>query len=1395
AKWQQGCLAMLKAPQDLPSNGNNHTWCLIRKESMGQARVQVWGALLPQCTRLLHEVMEVFSVRLTEFYQLPHQVVCLAHPSGPVAQPDQGSRSLLVRCFFPLPDLQRSYLNGQTTVRCPCPDVPAILIKDLVPELFFVHLAHRVSNLSWSELKEIRELGSGAFGRVFLAEILSKDPLDASSLAGSSSNEGSSSPLASSSSLSIVRQSGLVAVKVLAGSSMSVDVNSLAEFCNEANIMGQMLHHPNILPLHGICLQPPAIVMEVACGGDLFQQLNDPFLVERAAYMLVRGLNTALSVDAMLRSRIQSQQLQAVFEARARLPHSMREAVESAVLRIYCQYHPGDRDRQAVLHDIDTAFKDSLTDPMAQHLHRVSVSEALQMDPADILAGLAVPRLQDGLDAEVVRLNEALNALRAALDASSDEVNLFRVSLDRGHQVFMAALETLSVGNNRNSERMHVEARDEFLSIVKDVTRAAVGWNWPLRLKLALDITRGMVFLHGQQPPIVHRDLKSPNVFLTYSILDAAQLDPDNLFRKPLAKVADFGLSIRQVSHAALNSTGSLLQSMNPTWAAPEVLMGHDYTAKADIYGLGMIFWEIVFLQMPFSESGLGNEKWSLLHTKIVQGCRPKLPESRDPLENSFLGLIDTMWHHEPQQRPEAEAVLGSLVELLRMAAPELTLLGPAGQQSAAGLGPVKPRSAYLIDLGCEFVEMETSSDCTSPSTFVLATPLQVLLPPALTDGVEERLSADGSVLTVRCLQCREFMSHEMIESHTCSAGTAGVSSASRHLSTFVVDNSAIAALQRLSLTTQQRALPSVLGTRPVWLPDAAVTRCPGCCSSFSLIRRKHHCRLCGGVFCSRCLPVSCLIPSLYRSTRVRLCVFCVRVRLGSLSPAEFGALPGCSSSDSSMRGRLSRRTNQAADRTTDRASSCAALTSSLRVVTSIHVPNILDGQIWVGFQDGTLACCEHARGANVPFVRCADIDLEGGSIDSISSNRALGFTTWSGARHGSLSVWDSIPRSPEYLRETNVLCGWVGLENRLIGQKRVWMCLELGCLRWYQSRFAGTPENQDPIDVCKDVRLIKLLKDGSSLKLELEGKGKLTLQAAKIAAADGEDSSSSPSLRQWAAAIKMIWLAREPSVRLLARRRLPAALLSSRATDSHCLTLTCDGFLTRWRVSNASEAVGGFQSNCLLEVMGQLSLGGPLETCPLSLTRYGPSHFLCASAQQLILLRSGKDDQPTTDSATHASLSQLGYPNRSIRCGSLVKPPADASGAARLEVWLVLDNHELIVGGFDAEGEEPLQTTAVPLGCGAIECITQISPSEVWAGVADGTLVAWDTSTRQRLPDPLLALPTPTPGAVIRQLAATMLTPDAGFVASQSGYVWLGRSDASLLGVYLSNDPEVDYH
>lgn len=36
-------------------------------------------------------------------------------------------------------------------------------------------------------------------------------------------------------------------------------------------------------------------------------------------------------------------------------------------------------------------------------------------------------------------------------------------------------------------------------------------------------------------------------------------------------------------------------------------------------------------------------------------------------------------------------------------------------------------------------------------------------------------------------------------------------------------------------------------------MPDSTAKECYDCCQKFSAFRRKHHCRLCGQIFCSKC--------------------------------------------------------------------------------------------------------------------------------------------------------------------------------------------------------------------------------------------------------------------------------------------------------------------------------------------------------------------------------------------------------------------------------------------------------------------------------------------------------------------------------------------------------------
>jgi len=61
----------------------------------------------------------------------------------------------------------------------------------------------------------------------------------------------------------------------------------------------------------------------------------------------------------------------------------------------------------------------------------------------------------------------------------------------------------------------------------------------------------------------------------------------------------------------------------------------------------------------------------------------------------------------------------------------------------------------------------------------------------------------------------------------------------------------------------------------PAWIPDAMAPLCMGCGSSFSLVRRRHHCRSCGRVFCQRCSPNQVPLPRYGMEKPVRVCNRC----------------------------------------------------------------------------------------------------------------------------------------------------------------------------------------------------------------------------------------------------------------------------------------------------------------------------------------------------------------------------------------------------------------------------------------------------------------------------------------------------------------------------------------
>lgn len=71
--------------------------------------------------------------------------------------------------------------------------------------------------------------------------------------------------------------------------------------------------------------------------------------------------------------------------------------------------------------------------------------------------------------------------------------------------------------------------------------------------------------------------------------------------------------------------------------------------------------------------------------------------------------------------------------------------------------------------------------------------------------------------------------------------------------------------------------------SRDFWMPDQSCRVCYECDSQFTIFNRKHHCRLCGRVFCARCTANSVPAPSGDQSTsqeeceKIRVCNYCFR--------------------------------------------------------------------------------------------------------------------------------------------------------------------------------------------------------------------------------------------------------------------------------------------------------------------------------------------------------------------------------------------------------------------------------------------------------------------------------------------------------------------------------------
>jgi len=191
---------------------------------------------------------------------------------------------------------------------------------------------------------------------------------------------------------------------------------------------------------------------------------------------------------------------------------------------------------------------------------------------------------------------------------------------------FRTAAEAFYTKPSRESMDQLGDTLRSAIQCARITRNAAVPLGWGLRLRLALDMARGVAHLHGLQTPIVHRDLKTPNVFVCTPLAEVAGRDELSLLtdEAPLAKVADFGLSARLFGLDSLKvgaGADDAIANLNPLWAAPEVLARAEYGKPADVYAMGIMLWELVSREAPFHTVDL-----SSLASLVKEGERPMIP-------------------------------------------------------------------------------------------------------------------------------------------------------------------------------------------------------------------------------------------------------------------------------------------------------------------------------------------------------------------------------------------------------------------------------------------------------------------------------------------------------------------------------------------------------------------------------------------------------------------------------------------------------------------------------------------------------------------------------------------------------------------------------------------------